>query len=925
MKKILSLFLLGFALMFSQNIDAMSNTSFLYVHYYRFAEDYSNWSVWMWQNQPESKPGAAFQFEPDDTSSEHNFGGVLAKIPLTGDLAESSQVGIIIRLGDWLAKDVEIDRFIEIPPQSESGIHHVYLVEGDIRIGTNLTDPEGPDRSPKLTFSYFNAMDAIEFRSTEPVELNQIQVFANDELISIVEYSQSNLIGQIQLADTIDFSKDYELEVTFSDGGARRFALTFDGVYDTPEFEEAFGYDGLLGALWEPQKTTFKLWAPVSQAVTLNLYDTGTPAQNGGTDDPVDRLVMTPGPKGTFEVVVDGDLHGLYYTFSVTNGDVTHEVMDPYAFAAGINGVRGMVVDFGRLNPNGWVYGARPAMNRPTDAIVYELQVRDLTSHESWQGLEENRARFLGLIEQGTSYNGVSTGFDHMVELGVTHVQLLPFFDFGYVDESRVDEEGYNAFNWGYMPINFNVLEGSFSADPFDGNRRIEEFKQVVMGFHDANIRIIMDVVYNHTGLTADSNFNLIVPGYYFRKNADGSFSNGSGTGNETASERIMMRKFIIDSLLFWAHEYNISGFRFDLMALHDVETMNQAAQALYELDPTIIVYGEPWMGGSSPLPESEQAGKRNLLKMPSIGAFNDDFRDSVKGSVFASQEGGFVQGNFNLRNRVIYGLIGGISHPQHAYNAWHLEPYKTINYVTAHDNNTLHDKLHITLEEQNRLHLLDPMFRQANVMVLTAQGIPFIHAGDEFLRSKPDDGLTQRQYARFGFVHNSYESTDTVNQMRWDLKASEQGRAMNAYFQGLIKLRRTSELLRLIDSESIVEALILPEQTMEGVIHYEIIAEAEPWNRLLLIHNSNDRGITMTLPRDGGWVAVVNGESAGITPLSEHLGGSRLRIPAHASMVLYQDTTIDDISLSVLPYILGGTVLLLGLGVNIVLIKKPQ
>jgi len=923
LKKLMSLLLLGFALIFSQTVDAMTSTSYVYVHYYRFAEDYTNWSAWIWQNQPENQPGVAYQFSPDDTSSEHNFGGVLAKIPISGDLAEATRLGIIIRLGDWLAKDVEIDRFIDVPSQSENGIHHVYLVEGDVRIGTSLNDPQGPDRSPKLTFSYFNAMDAVEFRSTEPVNQNQVRVLADDIPVAIVDYSQNNLIGQIKLADDLDFSKDYELEVTFSDGGTRRFSLTFDGIYDTPEFEEAFGYDGALGALWQSSKTTFKLWAPVSQAVTLNLYDTGTPAHNGGTDDPVERLVMQPGPQGTFEVSVEGDLHGVYYTFSVTNGDMTHEVIDPYAFAAGINGVRGMVVDFSRLNPNGWVYGARPDMHQPTDAVIYELQVRDLTSHESWQGSEENRARFLGLVEQGTTYDGVSTGFDHIVELGVTHVQLLPFFDFGYIDESRVGEEGYNAFNWGYMPINFNVLEGSFSADPFDGNRRIEEFKHVVMGFHEADIRIIMDVVYNHTGLTADSNFNLIVPGYYFRKNPDGSFSNGSGTGNETASERVMMRKFIIDSLVFWAEEYNISGFRFDLMALHDVETMNLAAEALHAIDPTILIFGEPWMGGSSPLPESEQAGKRNLFKMPTIGAFNDDFRDAVKGSVFASQEGGFVQGNFNLRNRVIYGLIGGVSHPQHGYNAWHLEPYKTINYVTAHDNNTLHDKLYITLEEQNRLPLLDRMFRQSNVMVLTAQGIPFIHAGDEFLRSKPDDGLTQRQYARFGFVHNSYESTDTVNQMRWDLKASEQGLAMNAFFQGLIELRKTSDLLRLPNSESIIEALHLPEQTLEGVIHYEIRDESEPWNRLLIVHNSNDSTVRMTLPREGGWVTVVNGQTAGTTPLAEHLGGSQLRIPAHTSLVLYQDTQIGDISFNPIPYILSFTILIVGLGFNVVLTKR--
>lgn len=911
---------LSTVLFFSQAVHAMQETTAIYVHYYRFAEDYQNWTVWMWQSQPESTPGASFDLGEDDTSSEFNFGGRLAKIPLTENLAGARQVGIIIRLGDWRAKDVEIDRFIDVPELSPGGIHHVYLVEGDVRIGTSLDGPDGPDRSPKLTFAYFDRVNQIKFRSTEVVTLNQIRVLSEGVPQTITDYEQSNLVGTVTLSEDLDFSFNYMIEVTFSDGATREFPLTFDGIYDSEEFEAAFGYKGALGSLWQPHQTEFKIWAPVSQRVVLNLYDTGSTSHYGGTNTPTESIEMIPGEKGTFTITIPGDLHGVYYTYSVTNGDMTHEVIDPYAVAAGINGIRGMVVDFARVNPEGWVYGVRPPMENPTDAIVYELQVRDLTSHSSWNGSEENRARFLGLVEPGTSYNGVSTGFDHIVELGVTHVQLLPFFDFGYIDESRVGEEGYNAFNWGYMPINFNVLEGSFSADPFNGATRIEEFKQVMMGFHDSNIRIIMDVVYNHTGLTADSNFNLIVPGYYFRKNADGSFSNGSGTGNETASERIMMRKFIIDSLLFWAEEYNISGFRFDLMALHDIQTMNEAAEALHALDPSIIIFGEPWMGGSTPLPESDQAGKRNLNQMPEIGAFNDDFRDGVKGSVFASQEGGFVQGNFNLKTRVIYGLLGGVRHPQHSYNAWHLEPHKTINYVTAHDNNTLHDKLYITLDAEGRLDLLDLMFRQSNAMVLTAQGIPFIHAGDEFLRSKPDDGLTQPQYTRYGFVHNSYESTDTVNQMRWDLKASPQGLAMNEYFKGLIGLRKSEPLLRLTSSQEIIEAIELFEDIPSGVIAYEITNQD---NRVLIIHNAQERNYRFNLPRQGGWVSVVDSESAGLEVINTFLGGQRLSVSPHTTMVLYQDAEIDDVNGWTIPLIIAGSILLISVPTTLIILKK--
>ncbi|HPG44026.1 MAG TPA: alpha-amylase family glycosyl hydrolase, partial [Acholeplasmataceae bacterium] len=341
------------------------------------------------------------------------------------------------------------------------------------------------------------------------------------------------------------------------------------------------------------------LWAPISSAVTLNLYQTGTPANYGGSDTPTQTIPMIKGDQGVYMVEVNQSLHGTYYTYSVTNGSSTYEVIDPYAKSSGVNGLRGLVVDFSQINPEGFEYNDRPDnMNSYTDAIIYELHVRDLTTHSSWNGTEANRGKYLGLIEKGTSYQGVSTGFDHIVELGVTHVQLLPFFDYGVVDETKVGDVGYNAFNWGYMPLNFNVLEGTYSSDPYNGLTRVIEMKQVVQAFHEENIRINMDVVYNHTGLSADSNFNLIIPGYYHRKTDTGAFSNGSGTGNETASERYMVRKFMVDSVLFWATEYNLSGFRFDLMALHDIETMELIAEELHAIDPTIMVYGEPWMGG---------------------------------------------------------------------------------------------------------------------------------------------------------------------------------------------------------------------------------------------------------------------------------------------------------------------------------------
>jgi pullulanase len=620
---------------------------------------------------------------------------------------------------------------------------------------------------------------------------------------------------------------------------------------------------------------------------------------------------MTPSEKGTFYTEEIGNLHGTYYTYTVVNQSRSSELVDPYARSVGINGLRGLVVDFSKVNPEGFQYNDRPNnMVNATDAIIYELHVRDLTTHSSWNGSEVNRSKFLGLIEKGTTYNGVSTGFDHIIELGVTHVQILPFFDFGVLDESKVNTEGYNSFNWGYMPMNFNALEGSFSNNPYDGLVRIQEMKQVVTAFTEANIRLNMDVVYNHHGLTADSNFELLVPGYYFRKTASGAFSNGSGTGNETASERFMMRKFIVESVVFWTEEYNISGFRFDLMALHDIETMNQIVSAVRAIDPTIMIYGEPWMGGTSPLPASDQAGKANLSQMPYVGAFNDDLRDGVKGSVFARDAGGFIQGNFTnqLVTRIKYGIVGGSPYEGIQTSLlsnnrfWHSSPIKTINYVTAHDNDTLHDKLHLTLEASNRLHLIPAMSKQANAIVFTSQGIAFLHAGDEFLRSKPKaDGR--------GFDHNSYESPDSTNQLRWDQKATELGLEINDYYKGLIALRKDQPSLRMTEPEDVASYLSFVYENITGMIAYTISNDAVDGGHdlLLIAHNANSKAIRITLPKEGGWVMIMNGEQAGTEEIATFKGGSRLSIPAHTSVVLYQDPSIPDTNPT--PIIVGSSV----------------
>jgi len=943
MKKLflfLLLALTSFSLM--SYVRADQPTSEIYIHYYRYNDDYTNWNVWAWQNLPESLEGGSYNFVTDETDTEYNYGGVVAIINVEDNFPDITRLGLIVRRGDWAEKDIDSDRFVEIPAMTANGQFHIYLVEGDTRIGTSLNDPNGPDRFPKFKFAYFAELNVINFQATETVNANDVIVKENGIPMSIESVDINGINGVVTLTENLNFSNTYIIEATFSsDSSVNYYEVTYDGIYDSEEFESAFGYEGDdLGAIVLEDKTTFRLWAPISNSVTLNLYDTGTPLASGGTDTPLRTVEMTRDVKGTFYYEEMGNLHGTYYTFSVNNGGPEAvEVIDPYAKSAGVNGIRGMIVDFSLVNPEGFTYNNRVNnIETPTDAIIYELHVRDLTSHSSWNGSEINRGKFLGLVESGTRYQGFKTGFDHIVDLGVTHVQILPFFDFGVVDETKLDDESYNSFNWGYMPLNFNVVEGSFSSDPYDGETRIIELKETIMAFNEAGIRINMDVVYNHHGLTADSNFELIVPGYYFRKTASGAFSNGSGTGNETASERVMMRKFMIDSVEFWAYEYNISGFRFDLMALHDVETMNLLVAALHEIDDSIMVYGEPWMGGSSPLEPSLQGGKQNLAQMPLIGAFNDDLRDGVKGSVFAREQGGFIQGDYsaNIVTRVKYGIVGGVAHPDivgsglSAQKVWHTVPTKTINYVTAHDNNTLHDKLYLTLAEKNKLDLIPALQKQANAIVLTAQGVAFLHAGDELLRSKP---LLDKE----GFDHNSYESPDETNQIRWDLMTDETTQNVYQYYKGLIALRKSHPSFRISETQDVIDNLKFINTGIDGVIAYEITnnSSGDDFEVILVIHNAMQTKVKVNLAGSDQYHVYVNGQLAQEEIIETLLGGKDFTLSANSTYVLHRELStatplgtyeFTQVSNSVI-FIIGGisAAVVIAVGVTLFLVLKKK
>ncbi len=630
-------------------------------------------------------------------------------------------------------------------------------------------------------------------------------------------------------------------------------------------FEAYEGND--LGAVYSKDKTLFKLWAPTATDVKLNLYENG----DGGI--PINTVPMAAGEKGTWYCERKGDLNGVYYTYSVTTGGRTNEVVDLYARAAGVNGDRGMVIDLDATDPYGFENDVRPALKNTTDAVIYEIHVRDLSSDAS-SGIVY-AGKFLGFTETGTkNSDGLSTGIDHIKDLGVTHVQLLPSFDYATVDETKTDTA---QFNWGYDPKNYNIPEGSYSTDPYNGAVRVNEMKRMVQALHSNGIRVNMDVVFNHTYDIENSWFQKTVPDYYYRKNKD-KYSNASGCGNETASERAMMRKYIVDSVVYWATEYHIDGFRFDLMAVHDIETMNAVRSALDEVDPTIMVYGEGWTAEKAAIPKSKQALKSNMAKMKGIGAFNDDIRDAIKGNVFDALDKGFVNGGRNMEESIKFGVVGAVYHPQ-AAAGWAVSPSQSINYISCHDNFTFWDKLAISNADDSKETRIR-MNKLGSAVLLTSQGVAFFQAGEEMLRSKPSD------ISDTGFDENSYNSPDSTNSIKWDNKADV--RDICEYYKGLIAFRKAHGALRMTTAADIRNDIVFADGLEANVVAYTISNKPnnETADKIMVIFNANRSAVNVTLP-SGVWDICVNAVKAGTASLGTVRGS--VSVDAVSAMVLVQ------------------------------------
>lgn len=629
-------------------------------------------------------------------------------------------------------------------------------------------------------------------------------------------------------------------------------------LYNSTDFEKMYTYTETdLGATYSPEKTMFRLWAPTADSVQIHLYKSG----NADAQDLLETLNMTRDVQGTWIASKTGDLNGIYYTYLVHRDGEKVEVCDPYARTTGINGHRAMIIDLNSTNPEGWEDDKDPNYGKHiTDAVIYELHVRDLSMNEN-SGIQ-NKGKFLGLAETGTKNpDGCSTGLDYIKSLGVTHIHLLPVYDYGFTDESLPLPQ----YNWGYDPVNFNVPEGSFSTDPYHGAVRVSEMKQMIKTLHDNGLSVVMDVVYNHVYDGKEFCFNQIVPGYFSRINSEGTWSNGSICGNDTASERNMVHKYIVDSVNYWADEYHIDGFRFDLVGLLDVKTINEITTAVHKNHPNVIFYGEGWdMPTELTKPDIELAIQPNSPKMPEFSFFNDTIRDLLRGNIQKDTAPGYVAGAPTAKE-ILNACFMGLP-------AWAANPYQCINYVSCHDNHTLFDRIALTAPKASQAVRIR-MNRLAAAFSILSQGVPFFHAGEEMLRSKPD--------GKGGFDENSYRSPDEVNAFRWENLSEPDYCKTIEYYRGLIAFRKAHSSLRLKYRKEVVNSVEMIPHRNSQVVIFRVLGDEQD---ILLIFNAGSCEVHVNLP-SGSWNVMIQDDIAGTDILAKKDGSVNVA-PISASVL---------------------------------------
>jgi len=826
-----------------QSVKAVSNskTTEVIIHYKEQSGNTKDWNLWIWG---ENANGTSYEFTGEDEFGKY------AKMNIDGDY---NRVGFIIRTNDW-EKDGG-DRWIE---NIKDGRAEVWILSGDDKVYNSKPSAELSIQKASIdSFNEITVTTNVPFHIKERnIEIEGIKI----KDISPYDRNSGNVTNKVKIIteQKIDLKQTYKVKIeNVADANTE-----IGKVIRSEEFDHSFYYGGNdLGNIYTPQHTKFRVWAPTASEAKLVTYKKWN--DKIGTE-----INMQQDEKGTWKAELIGNQKGLLYTYKVKIGDKWTEAVDPYARAASVNGDKGAVVDLEETNPKKWKVNKKPTFKNPEDAIIYELHVRDL-SIQPESGIIQ-KGKYLGVTEKGTrGPEGVKTGLDHMKDLGITHVQLLPIFDYASVNEENLNEPQYN---WGYDPKNFNVPEGSYSTNPYEPTVRITELKQMIQTLHDNNLRVVMDVVYNHMYNAAESNFHKLVPGYYYRYNEDGTFANGTGVGNDTASERKMMRKFMVDSVTYWAKEYNLDGFRFDLMGIHDYETMNEIRKAINQIDPSIILHGEGW-DLNTPLAPELKANQKNAEKMKGIAHFNDNIRDGLKGSVFEEKENGFVNGKDNMEDRIKKGITAGIDYDTNS--STYQDPEQVLTYVEAHDNHTLWDKLELTNPGDSE-EVRKQMHKLSSSILLTSQGIPFLHAGQEFMRTKYGD-------------HNSYKSPDSINQMDWLRRAAFNNEV--DYMKGLIELRKKYSAFRMTSAEQIKKQVSFID-TPKNVVAYSIKGIGNKNESFMVAHNANREAVDIKLPSKGPWKVLVDGKQAGSKTLYI-VHDNKIKVTALSSFVLKTEKPI--------------------------------
>ena len=845
--------------------------------------DYETCDIWIWYDDVDGK---GYLME------QCSYGGLGGKVVI--NVPETvTEVGFIVRKDcsepggtSWgtASKDGGDDRFAIITGKET----YIFLKNGDTNQyasddGVNLVQIK------KFNVAGIKDFHTIKYNITPAKKLEnygQISVWDGDKKLTVVRVNtmgKSTGSGMITVEETLELNKIYEVRI---EGFGPINAVPMD-IFSDPTFANMYNYDGTdLGSYINADgSTTFKVWAPTAANVVLDLYEKGNEFDAdekpipGSCADAYERIEMTLGEKGVWTATVKDAGHGTYYTYTVTTAAGTETATDPYGKAAGLNGNRSMVVDLDLTNPEGWTdvdfdptKGGTVNFDSYSDAFIWEVHVRDFSNMiESSQ----YKGKYLAFTEKGlVNEHGIPVGVEYLQALGVTHVHLLPVYDYATVKEENPD----SGFNWGYDPKNYNVPEGSYSTDPYNGEVRITEYKQMVQALHDAGIGVIMDVVYNHTFSATDSNFHRIVPYYYYRYNSNGSNMNASGCGNDTASERYMFRKYMVESVTYWLTEYNLDGFRFDLMGLHDVETMRQIEVAVHAINPNAIIYGEGWTMGST-TDGSAQANQTNIAQIkPSNGAigsvavFNDNMRNGLKGnSGFGEITSGILNGSAGSdnMNKVLFSIMGGMTGGQ----SWRVNDAMVINYMSAHDNLALWDQLTLTMKGSSTAAKAKAN-RLGAAILFVSKGTPFVQAGEEFLRTKP-------YYNKAGelvpgeYDENSYSSCDETNNLKWNtLKNGSEEYKMVQYYAGLAAMRKAypifSDVSTNIQSSSLGNAGF--------VISYKLNGQ----EAIVLINAS---GSSVNYSLSGNWKLVATVDQAGAGTISTHNGGN-VSVPAGGILV---------------------------------------